>query len=244
VADPVAIIAQNLLEIRQRIAEAAARGDRHASDVRLVAVTKYISADLVPALVQAGASDLGESRPQELWSKVDALKGVDALEDVQVRWHLVGHLQRNKVRRTLPLVHLIHAVDSPRLLATIDREAAAAGRIVPVLLEVNISGDQEKHGFAADQLPGLLPQLAESSHVAIGGLMTMAHRQGGREVARRDFAALRTLRDQLLMDAPANVSLAELSMGMSGDFEDAVREGATIVRIGQALYEGLETPRW
>ncbi|MDH3717016.1 MAG: YggS family pyridoxal phosphate-dependent enzyme [Planctomycetota bacterium] len=236
-ADPVAIISQNLLEIRQRIAEAAAHSGRDASDVRLVAVTKYISPDLVPALVQAGARDLGESRPQELWSKVDTLK------EVEVRWHLVGHLQRNKVRRTLPLVHLIHSVDSLRLLATIDREAAVAGRIVPVLLEVNISGDPEKHGFAADQLPAILPQLAESTHVAIGGLMAMAHRQGGRDVARHDFAALRTLRDRLLIDAPANVSLAELSMGMSGDFEDAVREGATLVRIGRALYEGLEKPR-
>jgi pyridoxal phosphate enzyme (YggS family) len=237
VADPVPIISRNLLEMQQRIAEAATSSGRNAGDVRLVAITKYVSPDLVSALIQAGATDLGESRPQQLWSKVEALG------DVGARWHLVGHLQRNKVRRTLPLVDVIHSVDSARLLTAIDREAAVAGRILPVLLEVNISGDRDKHGFAPGELQSVLPQLAESTNVAIQGLMTMAHLQGGRKVARQDFAALRTLRDQLVSDAPANISLAQLSMGMSGDFEDAVREGATLVRIGRALYEGVETQR-
>ncbi len=238
-AEPVAIISQNLLKIQQRLAEAAAASGRDPAQVRLVAVTKYLPPALVPALIEAGARDLGESRPQQLWSKVAALED---RQPADVRWHLVGHLQRNKIRRTLPLVDLIHSVDSPRLLAAIDHEAAATGRIVPVLLEVNISGDQEKHGFAPKELPGLLPRLAESTHVAIGGLMTMAHRQGGPDVARRDFAALRRLSEQLGAEAPANVRLSELSMGMSGDFEEAVREGATLVRIGRALFEGLLPP--
>ncbi len=232
-ADPVTILAENLGAIRQRIAGAAARSGRDATDVRLVAITKYISADILPALVQAGATDLGESRPQELWSKAAALDAPD------VHWHLVGHLQRNKIRRTLPLVDLIHSVDSPRLLEAIEREAAAAHCRVRVLLEVNISQEPAKHGFPPDTLASLLPQLAAAPHVAIEGLMAMAHRQGGPETARRDFAALRQLRDRLQADAPQHVRLNELSMGMSGDFEEAIAEGATLVRIGTALYEGL-----
>jgi len=234
VADPVAIISRNLLDIQARIAQAATSSGRDPGAVRLVAVTKYLQADLVPALIQAGATDLGESRPQQLWSKVAALG------NVAIRWHLIGHLQQNKVRRPLPLIDLIHSVDSPKLLATIDREAAIAGLVVKVLLEVNISGDPEKHGFAPNELPSVLPQLAGATHVAILGLMAMAHQSGGRDVARRDFAALRTLRDELRGNAPGDLALDELSMGMSGDFEDAVREGATLVRIGSALYEGLD----
>ncbi|HEX6962880.1 MAG TPA: YggS family pyridoxal phosphate-dependent enzyme, partial [Lacipirellula sp.] len=157
-------------------------------------------------------------------------------------WHLVGRLQRNKVRRTLPLVQLIHSVDSERLLAAIDEQAASLGLTPRLLLEVNCSGDEEKQGFDADDVRRLLPTLSQFAHVRIEGLMTMAALEGDEQVARQNFAALRRLRDELAPSAPPNVTLTELSMGMSGDFEAAVAEGATLVRIGSSLFEGL--PGW
>jgi hypothetical protein len=223
---------QNLADIQGRIAAAAARAGR--SDLpRLVAVTKYAPPEAARALIACGVRELGESRPQELWRKAEALAGLS------VDWHLVGHLQRNKVRRTLPLVQLLHSADSLPLLEEIDREAARLGRPARVLLEVNISGDAAKHGFAPTAVAPLLPQLARLPSVRVEGLMTMAALARGVPRARRDFAALRTLRDQLAAECPPEVRLQELSMGMSDDFEAAIEEGATIVRVGSALFEGL-----
>jgi pyridoxal phosphate enzyme (YggS family) len=184
-------------------------------------------------LVEAGLSTLGESRPQQVWQKAEALA------DLQVRWHLIGHLQRNKVKRTLPLVAIIHSVDSLRLLQEISREATAIQRSADVLLEVNISGDASKTGLQPDEIELLFPEIAKQPNVRVLGLMTMASLEGGVDRARQDFAALRTLRDQLTPKCPANLTLNELSMGMSGDYEVAIEEGATIVRVGSALFEGI-----
>lgn len=230
---PVARIAENLRRVRERIAEAAARSGRSEQEISLVAVTKYVGEFAARAAVDAGCRDLGESRPQELWQKAGQL-GID-----NVRWHLVGHLQRNKVARTLPLVSLIHSVDSLRLARSIESEARRAGLHVPVLLEVNVSQDEAKHGFAAEELPGLAGPLSECTHLEVRGLMAMAGRLGGLAKARRDFAALRRLRDELQSTWPEKLSLAELSMGMSSDFEAAIEEGATIIRLGSALFEGV-----
>jgi PLP dependent protein len=226
-------IRENLARIRDQIAAAAARSGRRADEVTLVGVTKYVDVSVARALVEAGLGDVGESRPQELWTKAEALS------DLPIRWHLIGHLQRNKVRRTLPLVACIHSADSLRLLQEISREAAALGRQVDVLLEVNISGEAAKHGFEAERMERLLPEIAALPSIAVRGLMTMAALEGGPERARRDFAALRELRDRLRSNCPPGISLHELSMGMSGDFEIAIEEGATIVRVGSALFEGI-----
>ena len=225
-------IADNLAPVRERIAAAAGRSGRSASDVTLVAVTKYVAADVAQAVLAAGCTDLGESRPQELWAKAETV-GPD------VRWHLIGHLQRNKVRRTLPLVHLIQSVDSRRLLATLNEEATLAGQQVSVLLEANISGDATKTGLPPAELEPLLADAARWPQVAIRGLMGMASGTGGESAAKRDFSRLRTLGEQLSRNLPAGVALDELSMGMSGDYELAVEAGATIVRVGSALFEGL-----
>lgn len=225
-------IADNLALVRERIAAAAGRSGRSASDVTLVAVTKYVAADVAQAVLAAGCTDLGESRPQELWAKAETV-GPD------VRWHLIGHLQRNKVRRTLPLVHLIQSVDSRRLLATLNEEATLAGQQVSVLLEANISGDATKTGLPPAELEPLLADAARWPQVAIRGLMGMASGTGGESAAKRDFSRLRTLGEQLSRNLPAGVALDELSMGMSGDYELAVEAGATIVRVGSALFEGL-----
>jgi pyridoxal phosphate enzyme (YggS family) len=224
----------NVAEVRRRMAAAAARAGRRAEDVRLVGVTKYVGPEVIRALVAADCCDLGESRPQQLWERAAELR------DLSIRWHLIGHVQRNKVERTLPLVAMIHSVDSLRLAEAIDAAADKLDRTVPVLLEVNISREPAKHGFAAEEIEPLLPKLIALAHIEIRGLMCMAGLEGGGDEARRDFAALRTLRDRLQARCPATVRLDELSMGMSGDYEIAIEEGATIVRVGSALFEGPE----
>jgi pyridoxal phosphate enzyme (YggS family) len=226
-------IFDNLSEIRGRIAAAAARSHRPPESIKLVAVTKYIEVSVIRELIAAGCHDLGESRPQELWAKAAELS------DSSISWHLIGHLQRNKIDRTLPLVSLIHSADSLRLITAIDQAAAVLDRVVPILLEVNISGDRNKHGFAPDEMESRLVDIIEFDRVQVRGLMAMAGREGDLDSARRDFTRLRELRDQLRRDLPDGMSLDELSMGMSGDFEAAIEEGATIVRIGSALFEGV-----
>lgn len=228
-------IAENLRRVRERIAAAAVRSGRRAEEVRLVAVAKYVGAEETRALIAAGCRDLGESRPQALWRKAAELAGEP------VRWHLIGHLQRNKLARTLPLVSLIHSGDSLRLLEAIQAESAQANpRPTAVLLEVNVSGDAAKHGFAPDELPPLCDALAALDHVEIQGLMAMAGREGDLDRARREFALLRQLRDRLQSAWGGRFALDELSMGMSGDYEAAIEEGATLVRVGSALFAGLE----
>jgi pyridoxal phosphate enzyme (YggS family) len=235
-------IAENLQRVSERIARAAESVERRPDEITLVGVTKYVGPREAAELVAAGCRDLGESRPQELWSKFGEVASAirDMTSAPTVRWHLVGHLQRNKARRTLPLVSLIHSVDSERLLAAIDEaqaEPGSGGRSkVDVLLEVNASGEAAKHGLAPDEVEPLLAAAPRFPHVAIRGLMTMAALEGGEAVAARNFAMLRELRDRLRPRAPDCVQLDELSMGMSGDFETAIREGATIVRIGTALW--------
>src|SRR5688500_1020923 len=163
-------VADNLARVRQQIAGAAAQAGRRADDVKLIGVTKYVTAEVAGDLCLAGLTDLGESRPQELWHKAEEL--------AFIRWHLIGHLQRNKIRRTLPLVTMIHSGDSLRLLTALDQEAASLSRTCEVLLEVNISGDQAKHGFSPAELPALMPQIANLSHLRVRGLMGMASLEG------------------------------------------------------------------
>jgi pyridoxal phosphate enzyme (YggS family) len=229
-------IADNLCRVRERIARAAEQAGRSPDEVTLVGVTKYVGLREVLDLVAAGCIELGESRTQELWSKAGELASASGTSTA-VRWHLVGHLQRNKVRRTLPLVHLIHSIDSERLLNAINSEAESQSTdAVRVLIEVNTSGDSAKHGVTPDEVEQLLVAAGRFSRVKICGLMTMAALEGGPEVAAHNFATLRELRDRLRPAAPDCVSLDELSMGMSGDFEEAIRAGATIVRVGSALW--------
>ena len=227
-------ISATLASIRSQIADAARGAGRSTDDVRLVGVTKYVDVEATRALFQAGLTDLGESRPQDLWKKAEALK------DLPIRWHMIGHLQRNKVERTLPLISLLHSGDSLRLLEAVSAAAVKQGLAIETLLEVNISGDTAKHGFAPGEIAGQLPAIAALAGLKINGLMAMASLKGGSEQAHRDFSALRELRDKLIPYCPPLIELRELSMGMSGDFVEAIEEGATIVRIGSALFKGLE----
>jgi pyridoxal phosphate enzyme (YggS family) len=188
---------------------------------------------VVRELAALGCRDLGESRPQDLWDKAAAVSGQ------LVDWHLVGHLQRNKVRRTLPLAKLIHSVDSLRLLQSIDREGVSTGRVVDCLLEINVSGETTKQGMSALELPMLLAAAREFRGVRIRGLMGMGSLSGGPTVNRREFESLRELRDRHADLCGDNVSLGDLSMGMSKDFEQAIAAGSTMVRIGSIVFDGL-----
>ena len=230
------IIATNLQRVRQRIAQAALRARRDPQSVRLVAVTKYAEWPWVQALVSLGETELGESRPQQLWERSQLGLGSSTRP---VHWHLIGHLQRNKVRKTLPVTTLVHSVDSVRLLEDIDATAPSLLLRPRVLIEVNLSGESQKHGFSRAEVLAAWPRLLALKHVDITGLMTMAPLVYIPENARPAFATLRELRDELQSRSPDHSPLPELSMGMTHDFEVAIEEGATCVRIGSALWEGL-----
>jgi hypothetical protein len=232
-------IADNLRRVQERIARAAESAGRRAEDILLVGVTKYVDSYKAAELVAAGCTNLGESRPQELWRKAGEVASATG-DSTPIRWHLIGHLQRNKVAHTLPLVSLIHSVDSERLLAEINAAREVAGdnpSPVPILLEVNTSGESAKQGLAPNDVEPLLAAASGYTHVRVCGLMTMAAFEGGDAMAAQNFATLRKLCDRLQTSCPDHTSLQELSMGMSGDFEIAIAEGATIVRIGSLLWD-------
>ncbi|MFM8377759.1 MAG: YggS family pyridoxal phosphate-dependent enzyme [Planctomycetia bacterium] len=231
-------IRDNIAAVRDRIAAACSRAGRDPATVRLVAVTKYVAADVTRLVLEAGLVDLAESRPQAIWTKAAAL----ATARPAPRWHLIGHLQRNKVRRTLPLLAMLQSLDSLRLLEAIEADAdrERPGDHLPVLVEVNLTDDPGRSGAAWGDVPALVRAAAASPRVRLCGLMGMAgHPDAAQADARRDFARLRFLRDELAATLPDPAALAELSMGMSGDYEAAILEGATIVRIGSALFEGV-----
>jgi pyridoxal phosphate enzyme (YggS family) len=233
-ASTAAQLRDNWRKVCDEVAKAAMASGRRAEDVQVIGVSKYVDAETTGALFAAGCHALGESRPQQLWSKAETL----ALGD-RVRWHLIGHLQRNKLRRTLRWDPVVHSVDSKRLLESIAAEAAQQDRRADVLLEVNISGDEAKTGFAPNQLEPVIASLP-SGGVRVRGLMAMAGWGTDPDDARRQFARTRQLRDELA--AATGCDLTELSMGMSGDFVAAIAEGATMVRIGSRLFTGIESP--
>jgi pyridoxal phosphate enzyme (YggS family) len=228
----LAVLRDRFQAVEDHLCAACRRAGRARSAVTLVAVTKTIGTETAALLSEIGVLDLGENRPQELWRKAAILAPA-------VRWHMIGHLQRNKVERTLPLVTMIHAVDSLRLLAALDEAATGRMQPLPVMLEVNVSREASKHGFAPEEVPGLAPYLAAVTNVQVVGLMTMAAPEEDPQRCRPTFAALRTLRERLRTELGPPHELPHLSMGMSNDYEVAVEEGATLVRIGSAVFEGL-----
>lgn len=221
----------NLDAVRSRVAGAATRSGRDPAEITLVAVTKRNPAGWVRPLVGMGATDLGENYPQELWAKAEETAGLPA------RWHLIGHLQGNKARRTLPLVRMVHAVDSLKLLRTLDGLAGGMADPPAVCLQVNTSGEEAKHGWAPEDLARDAEAIAACGSIPVVGLMTIAGYGTSPETARPCFVRLRELRDDL--SARTGRPLVHLSMGMSTDFEAAIVEGATLVRVGSALFEGV-----
>jgi pyridoxal phosphate enzyme (YggS family) len=225
------MLAERLAAVEERLSAACLRAGRSRAKVTLIAVTKTVSAEVAALLPGLGIHDLGESRPQELWRKASVIP--------LVRWHLIGHLQRNKIERTLPLLSRIHSVDSLRLLRALETaaETLANPRPLPALLEFNVSREANKNGFAPEDLDGVAAALAVLKYVHVDGLMTMAAYEDDPERTRPTFRALRELRDRLA--AIVRRPLPHLSMGMSNDFEIAIEEGATMVRLGTVLFEGV-----
>ncbi|HBJ39070.1 MAG TPA: YggS family pyridoxal phosphate-dependent enzyme [Planctomycetaceae bacterium] len=212
--------------------DAAIASGREPSEVRIVGVSKYVDSVTTSALIDAGCHDLGEARPQQL-----AEKAADLARFTNLRWHLIGTLQRNKVRRTLEVASTIHSIDSIKLLRFVDTVAGELKVNCDVLLEANISGDESKHGFSHDQLMDSVEDICSAQNVRIVGLMGMAGLESNLSETQSQFASLRTMRDKL--SHSSGLKLVELSMGMSGDFIQAIAEGATMVRIGSRLFDGL-----
>jgi pyridoxal phosphate enzyme (YggS family) len=213
--------------VRRQVADAADCAGRHPDDVTIVAVTKTVGIPEVRAAIVAGVSDFGENRAQEFVGKYGLFPGV--------RWHFIGTLQTNKVKDVVGRAYLIHSVDSLHLLRAIDRRASESGVIQDVLLQVNISGEDAKHGFCPEDVRDALEAASDMESVTVRGLMTMAP-LGRAEDARWVFRRLRELAESLSALRLNGVELDELSMGMTSDFRVAVEEGATIVRVGRAIF--------
>ncbi len=220
-------IEANIQQVSANIAEACKTSGRNQSEVRLVAVSKNHSPQQILQAVEAGLMQFGENRVQEARDKHPLLPE-------NLSWHLIGHLQRNKVRLALKLFDLIHGVDSLELASAIDRIAAEEGLLPRVLLQVNVSGEGSKFGFQPDQLPAAMEELLTLERLDIIGLMTIAPMASEQDAVRPYFAGLRELRDQI--QEQMAVGLPELSMGMTGDYQVAIEEGATMVRIGTAIF--------
>ncbi len=223
-----ATLRERLEAVRGRIAAASARSGRAAGGVTLVGITKTVPPGVVAEAVALGLEDLGENRVQEAQEKIAAVGRTRA------RWHLVGHLQRNKAGRAVELFDRVHSVDDAALAEALSRRAVAAGRRLPVLVEVNVSGEATKFGVAPGEVEALLERVAVLPGLALDGLMTVGPAVERADDARPGFARLRALRDRAA--ARLGLGLPELSMGMSGDFEVAVEEGSTLVRVGTALF--------
>ena len=221
---------QRLEQIEKRIRQAAESCNRDAASVRLVAVSKTIAADIVKEAIEAGVTILGENYVQEAREKFNALV------QYPVSWHFIGHLQSNKAKYAVRLFDLIHSVDSLKLARELDKQAAKLDKIQQILVQVNISAEETKSGISTDEAPGLVAEISQLKNLAVKGLMTMPPYFYQPEKVQPFFAALRKLRDQIKEQSLPNVSLDELSMGMTGDFEVAIQEGATLVRIGTAIF--------
>lgn len=225
-------ISARLTALRARIRAAAAAAGRSTADVRLVAVGKTFPPERIREAIAAGATDIGENYIQEAREKHAALQGIPAT------WHFIGHLQANKAKYAVRMFDLIHSVDSFRLALELDRWARRLGKVQAVLVQVNVAAEATKSGVAPEEALPLVRQTAALENVAVQGLMAMPPYFDAPEKARPFFAALRQLRDRIAAEQVANVAMRELSMGMTGDFEAAIAEGATLVRIGTAIFGG------
>ncbi|MBQ4517470.1 MAG: YggS family pyridoxal phosphate-dependent enzyme [Clostridia bacterium] len=223
-------IAENIENIKLRMARAASQAGRKPEDVTLVAVTKTVDALCAKEVLNAGVTNLGENRVQVFLDKYEILGS-------EPNWHLIGHLQTNKVKYIVGKVELIHSVDSLHLAEEISKKAEAMNLCQKILVQFNISGEESKSGAGADEAKKLFEELSRLGGIHICGLMTMAPLGAPEAETRQIFSGLRKLSEAIAKEGFDNVSMEHLSMGMSGDFEAAIREGATLVRIGNALFK-------
>jgi len=226
-------IAGNLDVVTEHIASAAARSGRATDDITLVAVSKTWPVPVLREAVGAGQSALGENKVQELLAKAPQFSG-------EVQWHIIGHLQSNKVRKILPLCSLIHTIDSLKLARQVDRIADELGLSPRVLVQVNVAEDEAKFGFSTGEAREAFAEIAALPHLRVEGLMTIPNYDPDPGAMREPFARLRDLRDDLA--TATGLALPHLSMGMSHDYEIAIEEGATIVRVGSAIFGKRDSP--
>ena len=232
----VSALASRLQGVRRRMAKAATDAGRNPADIRLLPISKTQPAETLHSAYHAGLRRFGENKVQELSGKAEAL------HDFEIDWVLVGHLQSNKVKQVVAHCAEFQALDSLKLAAALDRRLQQAGRTLDVLVQVNTSGEASKYGVAPDALLDFARELPYFSALRVRGLMTLARFSAVEAVVRPCFRRLREWRDVLRQDGPASLNWEELSMGMSGDFEWAIAEGATTVRVGQALFGPRNTP--
>lgn len=240
-------LADNYKRIRDRVQAACERSNRQVEDIRVVAVTKTVEVDVIRAALETGILELGESRVQELVKRAGMLqehlnrrRAMEPDNNVpDPQWHMIGHLQRNKVRQVLPWVQVIHSVDSVRLAEEISTEATRLEKVVPIFVEVNISGEKSKFGIAVGAISYLIEHIADLPGIKVAGLMAMAPLADDAETARPHFRRLREVFEDVCSEKLAGPEFRELSMGMSNDFEVAIEEGATTVRVGRELFEGV-----
>lgn len=234
-------VANNLFSITERIARAAERSNRTPDSIELVAVTKGRSVPEIRAALAAGATNIGENRVQEARQKYAAVTSVvDAVRDKTCRWHLIGHLQRNKVKVALDMFSLIHSVDSLRLLAEIARRSEEQALPIEVLIQVNTTRETSKYGVDAEELLPFMADAQAYPTANIVGLMTMGQFSPSPDANRPAFALLRSLAEKVEAEQFPGVTMQYLSMGMTNDFEVAIEEGANLVRIGRAIFEPSE----
>lgn len=221
-------ILENIREVQAKISESAKKVGRNPEEITLVAVSKTKPVELIKEAVKCGMTQLGENRVQEVLEKYEYVDGA--------QWHLIGHLQKNKVKYIVDKAVLIHSVDSVELAREIDKHAKKVGKIQDILIQVNISGEESKSGVEPENAEEICRQVAQLDNVKIKGFMTMAPREADENELHRIFGGLKALMEEIKEKNIENVDLKELSMGMSGDYEIAVMEGATIVRVGTGIF--------
>jgi len=228
---------RNLAAVRERIAAACRRAGRDPAGVRLLPVSKTVDEARIRLAYDAGCRFLGENKLQEAARKWEAMSDL-----ADLKWSIIGHLQTNKAKLVARFAAEFQALDSLRVAEALDRRLQAEGRALDVFVQVNTSGEASKYGLHPDDVEDFLRAMPAFSALRVRGLMTLALFSAETERVRRCFVLLRTLRDRLRQDAPAGIGLDELSMGMSGDYEIAIEEGATVVRVGQAIFGARSTP--
>ena len=221
---------ERIQRVQERIGEAARGCNRSESDIRLVAVSKTMPAEIVKEAIEAGMADFGENYIQEAREKITTLS------PFEVTWHFIGHLQSNKAKYAVRMFDLIHSVDSLKLAAELDKFAGKIDKVQDILIQVNVAKEDSKSGVYAEDTLQLLKDIAPLKNVAVKGLMTMPPFFNAPDRVRPFFSALRQLRDRIKKENIAGISMDELSMGMTGDFEAAIEEGATMVRVGTAIF--------
>ena len=227
------IIEKNLSDLQKRIKDALSRSEHNQGPVELVISTKYVEADIIRILHESGISCVGENRLQ------DTERKVSILNDLNLSWHMFGHLQRNKVKKAIRIFDLIHSVENISLAEEINKESIKTGKQTRVLVEINVSGEETKYGFSPDGAIPFLKEISKMEGIGVEGLMTMAPIVDDAEICRPIFKGLRELRERIDGEKIHGTNMKYLSMGMTQDFEVAIEEGANLVRVGSAVFKGI-----